>query len=93
MANNLFVSYDLHTPGQNYEAVIEAIKEQGWWAKVHYSLFYLKSDKTAEHVAKAVWTQMDENDRLIVINATTNEASWYNLPEKVEKGMQERWYQ
>ena len=43
MANNLFVSYDLHAPNKNYEAVTKAIKELGDWAKVHYSYFYVKS--------------------------------------------------
>ena len=26
MANNLHISYDLYSPGQNYEAVIDRIK-------------------------------------------------------------------
>ena len=39
MANNLHVSYDLNSPGQNYEAVIERIKKLGSWAKIHYSFW------------------------------------------------------
>lgn len=92
MANNLFVSYDLHTPGQNYEAVIEEIKKQGSWAKVHYSLFYLSSSKTAEQVATAVWATMDKNDRLIVVDATQNNSYWYNLPDKVSEFLKEKWH-
>lgn len=34
MANNLFVSYDLHSPGQDYDKVADAIKSLGAWAKV-----------------------------------------------------------
>ena len=35
MSNNLFISYDLYSPGQDYSAVIEGIKSLGGWAKVH----------------------------------------------------------
>jgi len=43
--NNLFVSYDLKDPGQNYDRVITAIKGLGSWAKVQYSLWYVSSKK------------------------------------------------
>lgn len=72
MANNLFVSYDLHEPGKNYDAVIEAIKKLGNWAKVHYSLWYVKSDLAASQAAEQVWTKMDANDKLLVIDASNN---------------------
>lgn len=32
--NNLFISYDLKNPGQNYERVMNAIKGLGSWARV-----------------------------------------------------------
>lgn len=91
--NNLFVSYDLHQPGQNYEAVITEIKKHGGWAKVHYSLFYLDSAESAEAVAKAVWAAMDKNDRLIVIDTSNNTAYWYNLGDEVSKYLKEHWNQ
>ena len=91
MARNLFVSYDLDKPGQNYEGVIAEIKTHGGWAKVHYSLFYLATDESAEQVAKAVWAQMDQNDRLLVIDAKNNDAYWYNLPADVSKHIQSNW--
>ena len=92
MANNLFVSYDLKQPGQNYETVIEEIKRHGGWAKVHYSLFYLNSNESAEDVAKAVWASMDANDRLLVVDATKNTAYWYNLDSEVSKYLREHWH-
>jgi hypothetical protein len=89
MANNLFVSYDLITPGQNYETVIAEIKQQGSWAKVHYSLFYLTTQKSAEQVANAVGAKMDRNDKLIVIDA--KDASWIHLDEKVGAFLKQNW--
>ncbi len=92
MANNLFVSYDLHEPGKNYEAVIEAIKALGNWAKVHYSLWYVNSNLTAKQVAERVRATMDANDKLLVIDASNNDAYWYNLDTEVSDFIQQNWH-
>ena len=91
MANNLFVSYDLIKPGQNYSAVIAAIKKQGSWAKIQYSFFYLDTEKSSEQVANEVWSVMDQNDSLTVIDATNNTAHWFNLKPEVSKLLRDRW--
>lgn len=91
MANNLFISYDLRSPGQGYTRVIEAIKELGPWAKVQESVWYVNASMTAEFAAKRVWSEMDANDRLIVVDATNNDAYWYNLTDSVAKHMQSNW--
>jgi cytochrome c556 len=91
MANNLFVSYDLHAPDKNYDAVIKAIKELGSWAKVHYSYFYVKSDHTASEACNHVWKSMDKNDRVIVVDAKNNTAAWQNLPDDVSAFIKANW--
>jgi len=92
MNNNLFVSYDLHEPGKNYESVIAEIKKLGAWAKVHYSLWYVDSALNSEQAAKRVWSAMDGNDRLIVIDATNNHCYWYNLSKEVAELIKSRWF-
>lgn len=91
MANNLFISYDLYSPGQDYSRVIEAIQSLGTWAKVHKSLWYVKSNLSAEQAATKVWAVMDKNDTLIVMNSTVNDAYWYNLQPEVQKLIQQNW--
>lgn len=91
MANNFFVSYDLMVPGQHYERVSNAIKATGDWAKVELSFFYVKSTMTVKALADHVWASMDSNDKLIVIDATTNDFYGYNMSPEVLKHMQERW--
>ena len=91
MANNLFISYDLHSPGQKYAQVEQAIKALGGWAKIHYSLWYVNSGYTAQQAAEHVWNAMDGNDRLIVVNASGNDASWYNLTPEVSQFLQDNW--
>lgn len=90
--NNLFISYDLISPGQRYDKVSEEIKKHGNWAKVHLSLFYVNSSQSAEQVAKNVWSVMDSNDKLIVIDATNNDCYFYNLADDAKKMIQDQWF-
>lgn len=91
--NNLFISYDLMSPGQNYENVAAAIKKLGAWAKIHYSFWYVKSAYSASDAAKIVRAAQDQNDSLIVVDATSNNAVWYNLDPKVAEFLKTQWQQ
>lgn len=89
--NNLFISYDLMAPGQHYDQVIEKIKSLGAWAKIELSLFYVKSPLGSEAAANAVYSVMDRNDKLIVVDATNNGFHSFNLDPEVIKQMQNYW--
>lgn len=89
MANNLFISYDLMSPGQDYEKVTDTIKNLGSWAKVHYSLFYVSTPLTETQAAEEIRKSMDSNDKLMVINA--NNAYWNNLPDEITEFIQSHW--
>jgi len=93
MANNLFISYDLIKPDKNYEQVIGAIKTLGSWAKIHYSLWYVKSTLSASDAAQRVRASMDGNDKLIVINTIDNTAAWYNLSTEVAEYLKKHWHE
>lgn len=67
MAFNYFIAYDLISPGQNYDAVIERIKSLGVHAHMQYSLFYLQSDLAMADIHARIREVMDPNDRLAVI--------------------------
>jgi hypothetical protein len=66
---NLFIAYDLMTPGKDYTAVHAAIKSLGIWKQLQFSLFYVHTNLTHEQAAAIVWRAIDSNDRLSVINA------------------------
>ena len=70
MASNLFIAYDLMSPGQNYEKVRDAIKSLGQWHQFQLSLFYVHTPLDAHQAYAAVSRTMDGNDRLAVINCT-----------------------
>lgn len=87
--NNLFISYDLISPGQNYNAVTEAIQGMGYWAKVHYSLYYVSTDLDEKQALTRVQVAADRNDKIIVISALS--AVWTNLLPEVSQQMRDNW--
>jgi hypothetical protein len=92
MANNLFISYDLYNPGQNYEKVAAAIRSLGSWAKMQKSAWYVKSQLSVSNAAEIIWASMDRTDSLIVVDAINNNAAWYNLSDEVARHIQNQWY-
>lgn len=74
MANNLFISYDLMNPGQNYEKVAAAIKSLGTASKLLLSLWYVKSAYTADQARDIVAKAADTNDKILVVDATNKRA-------------------
>ncbi|MCJ8283942.1 CRISPR-associated protein Cas2 [Halomonas sp.] len=93
MANNLFISYDLNTPGQDYSGIIEEIKSLGSWAKVQKSFWYVNSTLTASQAVDRVWAKMDRNDSLIVVDAKNNSAAWQGLSDEVATFIKKQWSQ
>lgn len=91
MLNNLFISYDLNSPGQSYDKVIEKIKSLGSWAKVQKSFWYVKSEYSSTQAVDIVWPMMDSNDSLIVIDATNHNASWQGLSTEVAEHIIKKW--
>jgi hypothetical protein len=69
MPSNLFIAYDLMSPGQNYDAVRNAIRELGPNWQFQYSLFYVHTQHTPEAAYAHILRVMDANDRLAVIVA------------------------
>lgn len=81
MAYNLFIAYDLNAPGQNYDAVRDAIKDLGQWHQFQFSLFYVNAPYDPQEAFRLVNAVMDINDRLVVINAVGGVVStWDNPP-------------
>ncbi|MGB3221461.1 MAG: hypothetical protein WBB23_01535 [Desulforhopalus sp.] len=91
MANNLFISYDLNSPGQDYSSAIEEIKSLGSWAKVQKSHWYVNSTLTASEANERIWKKMDKNDTLIVVDVTNKNAAWHNLSDEVSNHIKTNW--
>lgn len=89
MKNNFFVSYDLMKQGQNYEAIEDAIKSLGDWARVTQSFFYVSTSFSLKEAFDRVNKSIDRNDKLMIIDAKS--AHWIHLPEEVSTYIKENW--
>lgn len=89
--HNLHISYDLNSPGQNYENLIASIKSLGDWAKIHKSYWFVKSRYSAQQAADLLWARMDGNDTLYVVDPTANNATWRNLSEAASNYIRNSW--
>jgi hypothetical protein len=91
MANNIFISYDLKSPGQDYSKIISEIKTLGPWAKVLESLWFVSTTLSASDVVSKLKTKIDYNDSIIVIDAKNNNASWHNLNNETSNFIKSKW--
>lgn len=71
------VTYDLNNPGQNYENVIETIKQcASMWCTFWKSSYLIKSTMSANEIANKLDPYLDKNDRAIVIEVKSNYQGW-----------------
>ena len=61
------VSYDLHTPGEHYDPLSDAIKRcPGWWHFLE-STWLVATPETANHLADRLLSTIGPRDYLLVI--------------------------
>ena len=75
------ITYDLNKQGQDYENVIQAIKDAstGVWCTYWKSSFLIKSNlQTANEVFNKIQPYLDSNDTLLVIEVKNNKQGWLN---------------
>ncbi len=85
------MTYDLNTPGKDYESVINVIKSLGNWAKIQKSTWYVSSALTCEQAGKRVLAALDRNDSLMVVDASGNNAYWYNVAPVAAEFIKSNW--
>jgi hypothetical protein len=76
---NLFIAYDLISPGQNYEAVRSRIRELGDGASFSTRCSTSTGSWTPEAANSWIRTAMDANDKLVVVDASSGYISNYPL--------------
>lgn len=73
------INYDLKRPGQNYDALHEAIKGCGaWW---HYlgSTWLIDTSLNAKGVWDRLSPHVDNNDNMLIVGITRDYSGW--LPQ------------
>ena len=77
------LTYDLHKPGQNYEALKKELKAStNWW---HYlqSTWLIYTSETANQLWNRIAPIIDKNDSVLIIEVRNNKQGW--LPEEAWK--------
>lgn len=80
MTYNLFIAYDLMSPGQSYDLVRDRIKSLGKYHQFQYSLFYVHTQYSPEETFNFVASIMDANDKLAVIDASGGMVTTWDRP-------------
>src|ERR1044071_865557 len=91
MANNLFISYELHPQGRAHHALLESIQELGNWANIHGCLWYVQSTCSATEVCECLRAVMNPGDSLMVIDATNVDIAWQNVDNEVAQFITDHW--
>ncbi len=80
MAYNLFIAYDLMSPGQNYNAVRGTIESLGRFHQFQLSLYYVNTKLTPQQAYAEIAQTLDGNDKLAVIDAASGIVSNWDHP-------------
>ena len=76
------ISYDLNSPGQDYDDLYEEIKKLGEWCHPLDSTWFVDSSFSAKEVRDKLESVMDNSDALIVVKASAPGA-WFGLSDKL----------
>lgn len=80
--DNYIVAYDLNKTGKNYAGLIESIMAFPGWAKLQKSVWYVKSNLPIQEIFGALRAQMDDDDSLVVVNATNDQIIFYGISKE-----------
>jgi hypothetical protein len=72
------ISYDLHQPGRNYEALARAIMGiSGSYCRPLQSLWFVETQMTSTQVRDYLLPHLDSNDSLVVTRII--DVAWHNI--------------
>jgi len=91
VANNLIIYVKQGKDAGDKNGVVEAIKALGQTSRLHGSLWYASSDKTAAEALAAVKASVGQTDTVFVADATNNAAEWVNAKGQDGKNVRKFW--
>ena len=72
------ISYDLMTPGRNYQALYDALASIGAVRVLDSHWVTRRSNTTSAQLRDWIWRHMDRNDRLLVTAVDSSDWAGYN---------------
>jgi hypothetical protein len=89
MANNIFISFDLHIAGPQKAKLEEAIRNLGTHSKLLSGTWYVKTPLRHTQVRDRLKAILAEHDKLLVIDA--KDTAGHNLNLSAWSGVVEKW--
>lgn len=86
--NTYLISYDLRVPetSEDYQRIISYIKSLGSWSKPLQSVWFVKTSISPSDIRDGLKNQSDYNDGILVIDVTSDWAS-YGISKEVTEWM------
>ncbi|ELY77148.1 hypothetical protein C486_16905 [Natrinema gari JCM 14663] len=71
------ISYDLQSPGQDYDELFDAIRDYGDYAHILESVWLIDTSSTSpSSIRDGLQDHIDSNDRLLVTEKATSGETW-----------------
>lgn len=85
------IAYDLNSPGQNYEDLIEDIKSLGpWWHHLD-STWLVKTTMSATELRDRLRKHIGRDDELLVVDVTADARAWTGFSDRGSRWLKETW--
>ncbi len=75
------ISYDLGSPTNNRDKVMEDIKSLGAWCKYLTTTFLVKTYRTKQEVTDICTRNLDNNDRMVIAPVSEMVSGWLTEEE------------
>ncbi len=81
------IHYLLKSPGGDYASLEEYIKSLGSWAHVRESVWFVRTSRSVSEVRDALKGHLRTNDRVLVLDVTSDSWASSNIPDDVTEWM------
>jgi len=90
---NLFVCFELMRPERGDDRIRETVESFGVsWARISKNVFYMHGELDAQIVGNKIWSAMNMDDKLVVIDSSRNDARWYNIKPEISQFLINNWH-
>ena len=90
---NVFVCFEQLRPNRGDDEIREVVESISVsWDRISKNILYLHGDLDAQAVGDKVWTAMQLDDKLMVIDSTRSDARWYNVKPEISQFPVNNWH-
>ncbi len=82
LMKNYLISYDLNQTGKNYADLTAAIQTYANARRLLQSVWFIHSSKSSSAIRDHLFSYMDNNDELIVVELARGNSAWALLEPK-----------